>query len=74
MHAHGLYLSGMTNRVPWGLQIAMAIYYIGLSAGSLVVSSLYGIFGKMEYKPFARVAAYLAMLFLIAGLLSIVTD
>jgi molybdopterin-containing oxidoreductase family membrane subunit len=74
MHAHGLYLSGMTNRVPWGLQIAMAIYYIGLSAGSLVVSGLYGIFGKMEYKPFARIAAYLAMLFLIAGLLSIFTD
>jgi molybdopterin-containing oxidoreductase family membrane subunit len=74
MHVHGIYLSGMTNRVPWGLQIAMAIYYIGLSAGSLVVSGLYGIFGKAEYKPFARIAAYLAMLFLIAGLLSILTD
>jgi molybdopterin-containing oxidoreductase family membrane subunit len=74
MYAHGIYLSGMTNRVPWGLQIAMAIYYIGLSAGSLVVSGLYGIFGKMEYKPFARIAAYLAMLFLMAGLLSIFTD
>jgi Ni/Fe-hydrogenase subunit HybB-like protein len=70
----GIYLSGMTNRVPWGLQIVMAVFYIGLSAGSLVVSGLYGIFGKMEYKPFARMAAYLAMLFLIAGLLSIVTD
>ncbi|MFC1575678.1 NrfD/PsrC family molybdoenzyme membrane anchor subunit [Gemmatimonadota bacterium] len=74
MHRHGLYLSGMTNRVPWGLQISMAIFYIGLSAGSLVVSGLYGVFGKMEYKPFARIAAYLAMLFLIAGLLSILTD
>jgi len=74
MNQHGLYLSGMTNRVPWGLQISMAIFYIGLSAGSLVVSGLYGVFGKMEYKPFARIAAYLAMLFLIAGLLSIFTD
>jgi dimethyl sulfoxide reductase membrane subunit len=74
MHEHGLYLSGMTNRVPWGLQISMAIFYIGLSAGSLVVSGLYGVFGKMEYKPFARIAAYLAMLFLMAGLLSIFTD
>jgi molybdopterin-containing oxidoreductase family membrane subunit len=52
----------------------MAIFYIGLSAGSLVVSGLYGIFGQMQYKPFARIAAYLAMLFLIAGLLSIFTD
>jgi molybdopterin-containing oxidoreductase family membrane subunit len=74
MSVHGLCLTGMTNRVPWGLQISMAIFYIGLSAGSLVVSGLYGIFGKMEYKPFARIAAYLAMLFLIAGLLSILTD
>jgi molybdopterin-containing oxidoreductase family membrane subunit len=74
MNVHGLYLSGMTNRVPWGLQISMAIFYIGLSAGSLVVSGLYGIFGQMQYKPFARIAAYLAMLFLIAGLLSILTD
>ena len=74
MFKEGIYLSGMTNRVPWGLQIVMAVFYIGLSAGSLVVSGLYGIFGKMEYKPFARMAAYIAMLFLIAGLLSIITD
>ena len=70
----GLYLTGMTNRIPWGVQITMAVFYIGLSAGSLVVSGLYGVFGRLEYKPFARLAAYLAMLFLIAGLLSILTD
>ena len=70
----GIYLSGMTNRIPWGLQIVMAVFYIGLSAGSLVVSGLYGIFGKLEYKPFARIAAFMAMLFLIAGLISIITD
>ncbi len=70
----GLYLTGMNNRIPWGLQIVMAVYYIGLSAGSLVISGLYGVFGKQEYKPFARIAVYLAMLFLIAGLLSILTD
>ncbi|MFH1842735.1 MAG: NrfD/PsrC family molybdoenzyme membrane anchor subunit [bacterium] len=74
MCVDGIYLSGMNNRIPWGLQIVMAVFYIGLSAGSLVVSGLYGIFGKMEYKPFARIAAFLAMLFLIGGLLSIVTD
>lgn len=70
----GLWVTGMTNRVPWGLQIVMAVYYIGLSAGSLVISGLYGVFGKLDYKPFARIAVYIAMLFLIAGLLSILTD
>jgi [DsrC]-trisulfide reductase subunit P len=71
---HGLSLTGMYTRVPWGLQIVLAVYYIGLSAGSLVISGLYGVFGKKEYKPFARLAVYVAMLFLIAGLLSILTD
>ncbi|MFC1493248.1 NrfD/PsrC family molybdoenzyme membrane anchor subunit [candidate division KSB1 bacterium] len=70
----GLWVTGMYTRVPWGLQIVMAVYYIGLSAGSLVISGLYGVFGKTEYKPFARIAVYVAMLFLIAGLLSILTD
>lgn len=70
----GLWVTGMYNRVPWGLQIVMAVYYIGLSAGSLVISGLYGVFGKLEYKPFARIAVFIAMLFLIAGLLSILTD
>jgi len=74
MYLHGLYQSGMTNRIPWGLQIILAVFYIGASAGSLVISSLYGIFGKLEYKPFARIAVYLALWFLIAALLSILTD
>ena len=30
----GIWITGMNNRVPWGLQIVMAVYYIGLSAGS----------------------------------------
>lgn len=70
----GIYLTGMTNRVPWGLQIVMSVFYIGLSEGSLLVSGLYGIFGKYEYKPLTRVTAFLGMLFLVAGLISILTD
>jgi len=74
MYAEGLHVTGMTNRVPWGLQIIMAVFYVGLSAGSLVISSLYAIFGKQEYKPFARISVSLAILFLVAALLSIVLD
>ena len=74
MSQQGLYLSGMNNRIPWGLPIVMAVFYIGLSAGSLVISSLYGVFGKLEYKPFARIAAFMAMLLMLGALLSILTD
>ncbi len=74
MYSQGLHVTGMTNRVPWGLQIILAVFYVGLSAGSLVISSLYAIFGKTEYKAFARVSVTLAILFLVAALLSIVLD
>jgi Ni/Fe-hydrogenase subunit HybB-like protein len=74
MDRHGLHLSGMSNRIPWGLPIVMAVFYIGLSAGSLVISSLYGVFGKVEYKPFARIATFMAMVLMMGGLLSILSD
>jgi molybdopterin-containing oxidoreductase family membrane subunit len=70
----GLQLTGMSNRVPWGISIVMAVYYIGLSAGSLVLSAMSALFGKKEFKPFARIAALLAMLLLVGALLSIILD
>ena len=73
-YAEGLHLTGMSNRVPWGFSIVMAIYYIGLSAGSLVLSALSALFGRKEFKPFARIAALLAMLLLVGALLSIILD
>lgn len=74
MYTKGVYIAGLSNRIPWGLQLIMLVFYIGASAGSLVISSLYAVFGKTEYKPFARVAVFLAMLFLTAALLSIILD
>jgi len=73
-YARGLHLTGMSNRVPWGISIVMAVFYIGLSAGSLVLSAMSALFGKKEFKPFARIAALLAMLLLVGALLSIILD
>jgi len=74
MYTKGHYLTGMNNQVPWGMPIVMTIYFIGLSAGSLVLSSLSAVFGQKEYKGFARVSAYLAALLLIGALLSLGLD
>jgi molybdopterin-containing oxidoreductase family membrane subunit len=74
MYSQGLHITGMSNRVPWGISIVMAIYYIGLSAGSLVLSAMSALFGRKEFKPFARIAALLAMLLLVGALLSIILD
>jgi len=74
MYTEGHYLTGMNNQVPWGLPIVITIYFIGLSAGSLVLSSLSSVFGQTQYKGFARIAAYLAALLLIGALLSLGLD
>ncbi|MDH4127468.1 MAG: polysulfide reductase NrfD [Spirochaetota bacterium] len=75
MYDEGLgHYTGMSSRVPWAFSIVMAVYYIGLSAGSLVLSALSAVFGKKEYKPFSRMAAYLAVLLIIGALLSIMLD
>lgn len=71
MFTKGYYITGMTNVVPWGIMKVLTIYFIGLSAGSLILSSLSSVFGKTEYKPFARVSAYLAAILLIGALISL---
>ncbi len=74
MFSQGHYITGMTNAVPWGLPIVIAIYLIGLSAGSLVLSALSSVFGKTEFKAFSRMASLLAALLMISALISIVLD
>lgn len=73
-YTQGHHLTGMSNQVPWGLPIIMVIFLIGASAGSLILSSLGAVFGKAEYKPFARVAAYVAAFLLIGALMVIGLD
>jgi molybdopterin-containing oxidoreductase family membrane subunit len=74
MFYQGHHITGMNNQVPWGLPIAMAVYFIGLSAGSLVLSAISSVFGQKQYKPFSRIAVYMAVLLIIAALASIILD
>ncbi|MGK7345564.1 MAG: NrfD/PsrC family molybdoenzyme membrane anchor subunit [Candidatus Nitrospinota bacterium M3_3B_026] len=70
----GHHVTNMTNQVPWGAPIVMAVYLIGASAGSLVLSAMSSVFGKVEYKPFSRMAALLAILLIVAALMAIIMD
>lgn len=67
-------LSGLSNAVPWGVVNAGIPYFIGLSAGSLIVSALAGVFNIKKYKVFSRMAAFLAVAWIIAAILSIALD
>lgn len=50
---NGLGVTGMSNTTSWGLYIAMFMFFVGLSAGGLIVASSAHVF---NIKPFQKVA------------------
>lgn len=70
----GHQMLGSGNIVPWGMPIIIAIYLIGLSAGSLILSSLTYVLGKKEYKPISRIAVFLAIVLIFGAMVSIALD
>ena len=73
-YIEGHQLLGSSNLIPWGMPIVVAIYLIGLSAGSLILSSLTYVFGKEEYRPISRVAVFLAIVLIFGAMVGIGLD
>lgn len=49
----GLGVTGMNNGASWGLYIACFMFFVGLSAGGLIVASSASVFNVKEYKKVA---------------------
>ncbi len=60
--------------IVWGLWVALYIYFIGLSAGAFLISSLVYAFGVERFRPIARLALFTALISLLAALLNIWFD
>ena len=67
-------LAGYGSYVVWGLGVAQYIYFMGISAGAFLLSSLYYVFGVKKLEAMARPALLAAFAGLVAGLVSIWTD
>lgn len=52
----GLSVTGMNNSVSWGAYIAMFMFFVGLSAGGLIVASSAHVFGIESFKRVAKPA------------------
>jgi Ni/Fe-hydrogenase subunit HybB-like protein len=70
----GHYLFGSSNVIPWGFPIVLTIYFIGLSAGSLILSTLVYVFGQEQYKSIGRMAVILAIVLIFGALIGIAID
>jgi len=73
-YIRGHQVFGSSNIVPWGMPIVVAIYLIGLSAGSLILSSLTYVLGREEYRPIARLAVFLAIVLIFGAMVAIALD
>ena len=55
-YANGLIVTGMRNTVMWGQYILFFMFFVGLSAGGLIVASAGRLFGVTAFKPIIRLA------------------
>lgn len=60
--------------VPWGLGVAAYIYFIGLSAGAFLISSLVYVFGLKRLEPIGKLALLIALITLLMALVCIWFD
>lgn len=65
---------GMRDYIPWGLWFTNYMYYIGLSAGGLVVYASVHLFGAEQFGPLSRLAVLQAGTLVMLALLGILSD
>jgi Ni/Fe-hydrogenase subunit HybB-like protein len=70
----GRELTHYGSYVPWGLWVSCYIYFIGLSAGSFLFSSLIYVFGIDKLRRVGRLALFVAAVALFMALISIWMD
>ena len=74
MESVGHIVTGMNNRVVWGIPHVFAVFMIVAASGALNMASVVSVFGQSAYKPLARLSTVLALALLIGGLLVLVLD
>ncbi len=74
MEHAGHYITGMNNRVIWGMPHVLAIFLIISASGALNIASIASVFNREFYKPLARLSAVIAVSLLIGGLAVILLD
>ena len=72
--ANGLAVTGMRNTVMWGQYILFFMFFVGLSAGGLIVASAGRLFGVKLFKPIIRLAVLEATVAVLLAAIFILPD
>lgn len=73
-YANGLIVTGMRNTVMWGQYILFFMFFVGLSAGGLIVASAGRLFGVKAFKPIIRLAVLEATVAVVLAAIFILPD
>ena len=71
---NGLSITGLSDRVPWGVWITIDISAIGLGAGAFLLSAAVYLLGLKRYEPVARLAVFVGLLCYTSALLTLLLD
>lgn len=74
MEHNGHIVSGMNNRIVWGVPHVFAVFLVVAASGALNVASMASVFGKTAYKPMAPLSGLLAIALLAGGLVVLLLD
>ena len=74
MEERGHIITGMKNKIVWGMPHVFAVFMIVAASGALNVASIASVFGKTAYKPLAPLSALLAIALLAGGLMVLMLD
>jgi dimethyl sulfoxide reductase membrane subunit len=70
----GLIATGMRDEVSWGLYICTFAFFVGLSAGGLIMASAAELFGGKSLRPLARVGVLSAGACVLVAAMTIIPD
>ena len=71
---NGLQVTGLNDRVPWGLWITQDLSSIGLGAGAFTFSALVYLFRVKRFEPLARAAVFVGFLGYTSAMLALAMD
>lgn len=72
--AKGHHVMGTTSEMSWGVLIATYVFFVAITSGLCLVSSLGHVFGYKVFEPIAKKALFLAFITLLVGFSVIATE
>lgn len=71
---YGLILTNMRDVVSWGLYISTFAWFVGVSAGGLILSSSAAIFNIGPWRPLSKIASFVSAVVIAAAALIVMPD